>query len=267
VGLEDLAFGGWTGGLSRGVLGILRWTRNHLTFNYGLSIILITVLLRVLTHPLNKKQMQSTEKMKMLQPMVENLKAKHKDDPQKLQQETWKLYKQHKVNPLGGCLPLLLTMPIFIALWTCFRNAIELRGESFLWIGDLSRPDTLLSIPLPFVIPLIGQGHHLPINLLPLIYGVVSILQQKRMATSPSASPMMKYLPVMFIFIFYSFPAGVMLYLFFSNLLMVGSQIFHEKYGKKTAIQEVDNERSRRNGKDKRRGHTKGPRKATNNPR
>jgi YidC/Oxa1 family membrane protein insertase len=236
VGLENIAYGGWTGGLSRAVLSVLRlFTR--FTKNYGVSIILITVLLRVLTHPLNKKQMESTEKMKALQPQMKNLQEKYKNDPQRLQKETWKLYKTHKVNPLGGCLPLLLIMPIFIALYTCFGNAIELRGASFLWIKDLSAADTIFYIFLPFPLPFIGSI--IPVNVLPILYGALSIWQQSRMPMDPKQANMMRFLPLFFVVLFYNFASGVILYFFFSNLLMVVGQILHEKHKKQPATVEV----------------------------
>jgi len=236
VGLEEIAFGGWWGGLSRVVLSVLRlFTR--FTMNYGVSIILITVILRVATHPLNKKQMESTEKMKALQPQMKALQEKYKNDPQRLQQETWKLYRTNKVNPIGGCLPLLLTMPIFIALYTCFGSAIELRGASFLWIKDLSAPDTIFRIYLPFTLPIVGAI--LPVNVLPIMYGGLSIWQQSRMPMDPKQANLMRFLPLFFVVLFYNFASGVILYFFFSNLLMVLGQIWHEKNKKKPATVEV----------------------------
>jgi YidC/Oxa1 family membrane protein insertase len=168
--------------------------------------------------------MQSMKEMQKLQPKIEELRKKYQNDPQRLNTEQMKLYKEHGVNPMGGCLPLLLQMPILIALFTVFRTTIELRHAPFIWwITDLSAPDTIYT--LPFSIPIYGQH----VNVLPIIMALSTILQQK-MTSSSSTNPqqkMMTYMmPIMFFFMFNQFPSGLNLYYTLFNLLTVAQQKF-----------------------------------------
>ena len=127
---------------------LLVWMHEHLLLSYGVVLIVFGLLVRLLLWPLNQKAMRANMKMQEVQPLMKDIQERHKEDPQRMQQEMFKLYKEHGVNPLGGCWPMLLPMPILFALFFVFQNAIELRGTSFLWIPDLSRPDPLYIIPL-----------------------------------------------------------------------------------------------------------------------
>ena len=189
--------------------------------NYGIVLIIFSVIVKLLVYPLTKKSYQSMKEMQVLQPEVMGLRDKYKSDPQKLNQATMKLYKERGVNPLGGCLPMLLQMPLLFALFIVFRSTIELRGAPFvLWIGDLSQPDAL--IPLPFSIPLYGDQ----ISLLPLLMGISMFVQQK-MTTSqanPQQKMMTQFMSVFFIILFNQFPSGLNLYYTLFNVLTIIQQ-------------------------------------------
>jgi YidC/Oxa1 family membrane protein insertase len=179
--------------------------------NYGLAIIGITLVIKLVLLPLTLKQDKSMSAMKKLQPELEALKEKYKNDPQTLNQKTIELYKIHKVNPASGCLPILLQMPILFALFAVLRNASTIPSDAnFLWLS-LSQPD--------------------PFYILPLLNGAVSYFQQKLMSESQgSANPQMKMMtymfPVMMIFISYKMPAGLQLYWFVSSLASVAQQYY-----------------------------------------
>lgn len=181
--------------------------------NYGLAIIILTILIKLILWPLTQKSFKSMQEMQKIQPHLKKLQEKYKQEPDKLQPEMMKLYKEHGVNPLGGCLPSLLQLPIFFALFATLNNAIELRGSSFLWITDLSRPDTIFHL---------GP---LPINLLPILMGLTMFWQQAQTTssnTSDQTQKMMFYLmPVLMTVLFYGFPSGLTLYWFIFNLLTV----------------------------------------------
>ena len=193
--------------------------------NWGLAIVILSLIIYAFLYPLSLKQMRSMKEMQALQPHIEELRKLHKDNPQKLNKEIMELYREHKVNPLGGCLPLLLQMPIFISLYQALMRSVVLRGASFLWIKDLSGPDRLFV--LPNALPIIGNE----INLLPVVMGIGMFFQQRMtMATSASGSAeqqkfMMIFLPIIFTFIFYHMPAGLVLYWFINSTLMLVNQI------------------------------------------
>ena len=187
--------------------------------NYGLAIIVLTILVRVCTAPLMAKQMRSAERMRALQPQMKELQERYKDDRQKQSEETMKLYKEEKVNPVAGCLPLLLQFPVLIGLFYALRSSIGLRHAPFaLWITDLSQPATL------FVLP----GLDFPIRLLPLIMGASMFVQQKMTPTTgmdpAQAKMMLIMMPAMMLFISYTFPSGLVLYWTVSNLLGIAQQ-------------------------------------------
>lgn len=187
--------------------------------NWGLAIILLSLLIYGLLYPLTHKQMQSMKEMQALQPHIDNLRKIYKDNPQKLNKEIMELYKEHKVNPLGGCLPLLLQIPIFFALYQALSKSLLLKGAKFLWMKDLTEPDKLFI--LPKTLPIIGNE----INLLPILMALTMFLQQKLSLKSASPSQreqqqmMMVIFPIIFGFIFYSFPAGLVIYWFINSLL------------------------------------------------
>ena len=181
--------------------------------NYGFVIILFSILIKLLLHPLTKKSYQSMSEMQYLQPKMTELREKYKSDPQRLNKEMMKLYKEHGVNPLGGCLPTLLQMPLLFALFIVFRSTIQLRGQPFiLWITDLSRPDVL---PLGFNFPIIGDNIHV----LPILMAITMIWQSKMSITDPKQKMMVYFMPVFMAFIFYSLPSGLNLYYAVFNVL------------------------------------------------
>ena len=189
--------------------------------NYGVVLIIFSIIIKILVYPLTKKSYQSMKEIQTIQPEVTKLREKFKNDPQKLNQATMNLYKEHGVNPLGGCLPMLLQMPLLFALFIVFRSTIELRGAPFVfWISDLSQPDAL--IPLPFSLPLYGDQ----ISLLPLLMGVSMFVQQK-MTTSqanPQQKMMTQFMSVFFIILFNQFPSGLNLYYTLFNVLTILQQ-------------------------------------------
>lgn len=207
--------------ISKGIL----WTFIHLRKiipNYGWVLIIFSFLIKIILYPLTNKSMQSMKEMQKLQPKIEEIKLKFKNDQQKISAAQMKLYKEHGVNPMGGCLPLLLQMPILIALFTVFRTTIELRHAPFIWwITDLSAPDTIFT--LPFTIPIYGKY----VNVLPVIMALSTILQQKlsgASSTNPQQKMMMYMMPIMFFFMFNQFPSGLNLYYTLFNLLSVAQQ-------------------------------------------
>jgi YidC/Oxa1 family membrane protein insertase len=187
--------------------------------NYGVAIIILTILVRVVTAPLTIKQMRSMERMRALSPKLKEIQAKYADDRPKQSEQTMALYKSEGVNPLGGCLPMLLQFPVFIGLFYALRSTIDLRQSPFFgWIDDLSAPETLFEIP--------GVG--LPIRVLPLIMGATMVLQQKitpMQADPAQAKMMMTVMPIMMTFVFYQFPSGLVLYWMVSNVLAITHQL------------------------------------------
>ena len=166
------------------------------------------------------------KRMQTLQPQMNALREKYKDDPVKLNRKMMEFMKENKVNPLGGCLPMLLQFPVFIGFFTMVRSAIELRGASFLWTCDLSHPDTLFIIPGLGFIPFIGiSGVGLPFNGLPLLMGATMLWQARLTPVSPGMDPsqqkIMKYMPLMFLFLLYNYSAGLTLYWTVQNLLTI----------------------------------------------
>jgi YidC/Oxa1 family membrane protein insertase len=193
---------------------------------YGWIIILITVIIKAVFWPLTNLSTRSMKRMAALQPQMKAIQEKYKDDPQKMQRKTWEFYKEHKINPASGCLPVLVQMPIFFGFYQMIRSAIELRGATFLWITDLSKPDTLFMIPGMGWFPFIGVANEgLPFNLLPLVMGVTMLWQARLTPVTPGADPMqqkmMKYMPLMFLVMLYNFSAGLTLYWTVQNLLSI----------------------------------------------
>ncbi len=198
--------------------------------NYGIVIILISVFTKVLFYRLTHKSFKSMRDMQALQPKLQALKEKHKEDKQKLSKETMRIYKEHGVNPLGGCLPMLLQMPVFIALFSVLKYTIVVRGAHFFgWITDLSQQDVLAT--LPFSLPLIGAE----ISVLPLLMGGAMVLQTKigGSMTPGAVSNQPKFfnymLPIVFTFIFYKMPSGLVLYWFVNNILTIAQQYYINK--------------------------------------
>lgn len=196
--------------------------------NYGIVIIVFSIVLKILLHPLTKKQMDSMKKMGQMSPKIKTIREKYKDDPSKANTQIMKLYKEEGINPAGGCLPLLLQLPILYALFGVFRSTIELRQANFmLWITDLSAPDVILQ--LPFKIPIFGIDQ---IAGLATLMGITMFIQQKMTVTDPKQKAMVYLMPIMLTLLFFSFPSGLNLYYFIFNLLSIGQQIYTTKYKK-----------------------------------
>ncbi|MFH1561875.1 MAG: membrane protein insertase YidC [Nitrospirota bacterium] len=197
-----------------GVIHFILKKLYELTHNYGISIILLTIIIKILLHPLTKKNFvvmkNMQKKMKMIQPELEKLKEKHKDDKESLNREMMELYKRAKVNPLGGCLPMLLQMPVFFALFTTLNKSIELRGASFLIWGDLSSKD--------------------PFYILPILMGATMFIQQKMTPTAdPQQAKMGQMMTIVFTFMFINFPVGLVLYWTIQNILTIAEQCLINK--------------------------------------
>ena len=188
--------------------------------NYGVAIILLTILVRLVTAPLTNRQMRSMERMRALAPKLEELQAKYADDKAKQSEEMMKLYRQEGVNPLGGCLPMVLQIPVFIGLFYALRSSIELRHSPFFgWITDLSIPESLFTIP----------GLELPVRVLPILMGASMVVQQKLtpMQADPAQAKMMLIvMPVMMTVMFYQFPSGLVLYWMVSNVIAISHQLW-----------------------------------------
>ncbi len=191
--------------------------------NYGFSIVLLTAVVKGVLWPLQNKANKSMRKMSALAPRMQELKEKYKDDPTRMNQEVMKLYKEHGVNPVGGCLPMMIQIPIFFGLFSMLGQAAELRNASFLWVHDLSQPDTLVTIPGLGWIPIIGNGTGLPINILPLIMGATNLwLMRMTPKTGDSTQQkVMMFMPLIFLFFCYNFAAALALYYTTQNLFTI----------------------------------------------
>ena len=207
-------YGGFFGWFAQALL----WAMNGLYLlvpSYAFAIIAITVILKLLFWPLTQAQTRSMKRMQELQPQIKALQEKYKDDPAKQQKKMMEFWKENKINPLGGCLPMLLQLPIFFGFFKMVRTAIELRGAHFLWACDLSKSDTLFLIP----------GLNFPFNPLPLLMGATMLWQARLSPASPGMDPVqqkiMKYMPLMFLFILYDYSAGLTLYWTVQNLLTI----------------------------------------------
>ena len=206
--------------ISLGVLWLLKYFYGWFP-NYGVVLILFSLVVKIVVFPLTKKSHQSSKEMQALQPEVSKLKEKHKNNPQKLNQATMNLYKERGVNPLGGCLPLLIQMPLLISLFQVFRSTIELRGAYFAgWITDLSAPDVVFR--LPFSVPLYGDGF----AILPIIMGATMFIQQKMMPTQASGQQkfLSYFMTGFFVLLFNGFPSGLNLYYTLFNVLTILQQ-------------------------------------------
>lgn len=226
LGFEETINYGVFGFISHMLLAVLKFSYK-IFHNWGVSIIVLSILLNIILFPLTNKSFKSMQKMQSLQPQMEKLKTQFKDNPQKLNKEIMELYKKYNINPLSGCLPLLLQMPIFIALYQALSRSVDLKNANFLWIKDLSLPDAL---KLPFTLPLVGNA----INILPILMAISMVVQQKISNAAMGAAQteeqkqqqkmMMVIMPVMFGFIFYNMPSGLVLYWFLNTLLTVIEQ-------------------------------------------
>ena len=223
VGLESIMDFGWSfiRPISKGVLYALKSMHGFIP-NYGFVLIVFAFLIKLIVYPLTKKSYQSMSAMQAVAPEINELKEKYKSNPTKLNQATMELYKKRGVNPLGGCLPMLLQMPLLFALFQVFRTTIELRAEPFIWwITDLSSPDTVLL--LPFKIPIYGSH----VAILPVLMVVSMFVQQRMMsgaAQQPQQKTMQYFMTVFFFLMFNGFPSGLNLYYTLFNVLTIAQQ-------------------------------------------
>lgn len=218
VGLEHIVDFGFFSILARPLFWILKFFYGFMG-NYGWAIVLLTIIVRIPFIPLLNKSQKAMKKMQEIQPRLTELREKYKKDPQKLQKETLEIYKKYKVNPMGGCLPILLQIPVFFALYKVLMIAIELRGAPFLlWITDLSAKD--------------------PYYILPIVMGVTMVIQQKMTPTSldPRQNKIMMLMPVIFTFLFLNFASGLVLYWLVNNILSIAQQFYvNKKLAKESA--------------------------------
>ncbi|MBI5676530.1 MAG: membrane protein insertase YidC [Nitrospirae bacterium] len=211
VGLEHIIDFGWFSIVAMPLFWVLKFFYKYLG-NYGWTIILITIITRIPFIPLMHKSQQSMKKMQAIQPALASIKEQYKKDPQKMQKEMTELYKKHKVNPVGGCLPMLLQIPVFIALYNVLSKAIELRGAPFMfWIHDLSMKD--------------------PYYILPVVMGASMVFQQKITPSTmdPAQAKIMMIMPIVFTFMFLSFPSGLVIYWLVNNILGIAQQLYANK--------------------------------------
>jgi YidC/Oxa1 family membrane protein insertase len=218
--LEQVVDFGWTSVLSKPLFLIVNWLNDNFVHNFGWAIVLITIFINFALFPLKLTNMKSMRKMQALQPQIAAINAKYKNvglrDPKKAEQnqEVMELYKKHGVNPMGGCLPMALQMPFLFAFYRVFTVSVEMRGASWLWVTDLSQPE------------------HLAIHILPLIMIVSQFLFQKMMpqtSADPNQQRMMMMTTLVFGFMFYNLPSGLVLYYLTSNFVQIGQQLFFNR--------------------------------------
>ena len=241
LGLQDtINFGGFPlprkwGGLPMEWLGVpilllLNWTYKHVG-NYGVAIILLTVVSKVLFYPLTVKSMRSMKAMQALQPQVNALRSKYQKDPQTLQRETLALYKKHRVNPMGGCLPMIAQIPIFYALYLALSVSVELQGSPFLCFGHF----------IGFDLWICDLAAHDPIYVLPVLMGITMFVQQRMTPTmgDPRQARMMLFMPIVFTFMFLNLPSGLVLYWTVSNVLQILQQKLMDRPARSRATREA----------------------------
>ncbi len=229
LGLDPIVNFGKLDGIGKLLVGALELLHKGLR-NYGLAIIALTILINLLLFPLTRQSYMSMKRMQLIQPQMTKLRDQNKKNPEKLNREMMELYKKHKVNPFGGCLPMFAQMPVFIALYVALSKTVKLVDAKFLWVNDLSSPD---NVRLPFTLPFLGDSIHI----LPLIMVLAMVLQQKftqikiegQDPAMESQQKMMAFMmPIIFGFIFYTMPSGLVIYWLTNTILMAFYQ-FHLK--------------------------------------
>ncbi len=235
LGLQDFMDFGWFIIKWFAKLILIVFMKMHTIIpNYGVVILIFAVMIKIIVYPLTHKSYESMQKMQAVQPKLKELQEKYKDNPQQLNKATMNLYKKEGVNPAGGCLPMLIQMPLLIGLFVVFRTTIELRGEGFIWwINDLSAPDALFT--LPFSLPIYGDT----VSLLPIFMMLTIFLQQKLSVTDPKQKFMVYFMPIFLFLLFNRFPSGLNLYYALFNLLSIVQQKYlvprHAKKSKESS--------------------------------
>lgn len=217
---------GFFGFFAKPLLLGMNFLHNSIGIPYGWCIVVITLFIKILFWPLTAVSTRSMKRMAELAPQLQAIRDKYKDDPKKLNEKTLIFMRESGYNPIAGCLPMLVQIPVFIGFFTMLRSAIELRGASFLWCPDLSAADTLFVIPGLGFLPLIGvPGLGLPLNLMPLLYVATALWQTHLTPVSPQMDPaqqkIMRWMPLMFLALFYNYSAGLTLYWTVQNLLSI----------------------------------------------
>jgi YidC/Oxa1 family membrane protein insertase len=244
-GLENIMSLGWVW-LIRPIseyfmLPVFTWI-HYVIPNWGMVIIIFTIIIKLLLHPLSKSQMKSMKKMQKLQPLMQELKEKYKDDPQKMNQSIMNLYKEYGVNPAGGCLPLIVQLPIMYALYSVFRGAIELRQASFVgWITDLSVPDVIYRLPSRFL----GVQN---ISGIAVLMGITMFISQKMTVKDPRQKAMLWMMPIMMTFLFNGFPSGLNLYYAVFNILAIVQQMLINRHDDDEPLRKVEKQKKGRGG-------------------
>ena len=226
---------GWFGIISSPLNWLLNFLHDaiftHIAdkWSWGLSIVALTFIIRGAMWPLQNKSTRSMKRMAKLQPEMAKLKEKYPDDPQKMQAEMMKLYREYNINPVGGCLPMLVQIPIFFGFYRMLQFAVELRQQGFLWVDDLSQPDTLHTFNLPFSLPFLGD--QLPVNVLPIVMAATMVLQ---MALTPKTGDKMQQrifmlMPLIFFFFCYNFASALALYWTTSNIFAIGQMMINNR--------------------------------------
>ena len=218
---------GWLENLLKAILNfIVRFVPN-----YGIAIIILTILVKALLFPLTHKSYESTAKMQELSPKMQEVREKYKDNPQKMNAEMANMYKKEGVNPLGGCLPLMLQLPFFIAMFGLFNNHFDLRGATFIpgWINDLSAPESILNFG-SFTLPILGWND---LRLLPILFVGTQLITSKIMQNPGASTQQMRMitymLPIVFFFVLYNMPSGLLVYWIVTNVLTAAQQYFNNR--------------------------------------
>jgi YidC/Oxa1 family membrane protein insertase len=211
---------GWFSFMAKPLFLVVNWFNESFLHNYGWSIVVVTIIINLMLFPLKLSNMKSMRKMQALKPQIDAINEKYKNlkmtDPRKAEQnqEVMALYKKYGVNPMGGCVPMLIQIPFFYAFYKVFMVSVEMRGANWLWVSDLS------------------QAEHLPIHILPVVMIASQFFMQK-MTPQPNQDPnqarMMMFMPLIFGFMFYNFPSGLVLYYLTSNLVSIGQQLFFDR--------------------------------------
>jgi len=228
--LHKAIYFGWFDILAKPCLWVMNFIYDHIFANYGIAIILLTLLTKLILWPLGQKSYKSMAEMKKIQPLMTEIREKYKHDKKKMNEEVMALYKAYKVNPMGGCLPMVVQIPVFLALYRMLYGAIELRHAPFFgWINDLSAPDRLFDFG--FSIPFMQPPYGIPV--LTLVMGATMFLQQKLQPAmgDPTQAKLMMLMPIFFTFIFINFPSGLVLYWLVNNVFSIAQQ--HFTHGKK----------------------------------
>ena len=233
-GWGDVMQYGWFWFVSRPLNWLLNFLHSGIdnfstTQSWGLAVICLTIIVRLCIWPLHAKSTRSMKRMSKLQPKMAELKEKYKDDPTKLNTETMGLYRKYGINPLGGCLPMFIQIPVFFGFFRMLDYAVELRGESFLWVNDLSQPDIFYTIHLPFSLPLFGDV--IPINILPIIMAATSVIQMSMMPKTGDKMQqrIMMFMPLMFFFFCYNYASALALYWTVQNIFSIGQTYLMNK--------------------------------------